>query len=73
MIFRVEDRYYNEKFFAQERTALQYEERVSRGAHFYFTTDRRCLRDVDEFEHASDLDLTDPFLRSSSESFWQLV
>jgi hypothetical protein len=74
MIFRVEAKHHNNKFFARERMALQYEKRASRGAQYYFTTDRRCLRVVDEFKHASDLDLTDPFLRRSSiGSFWQLV
>jgi hypothetical protein len=53
---------------------IQYEKRASRGAQYHFTTDRRCLREVDEFKHASDLDLTDPFLRrSSSGSFCRLV
>jgi hypothetical protein len=65
MIFRVEDEHYNKKFFAHQRMALQYEERVSRGACYCFTT-RRCLWRVDKFNHASDLDFTDPFLRRSS-------
>ncbi|KAM0883297.1 hypothetical protein ACQ4PT_031718 [Festuca glaucescens] len=74
MIFRVEAEQYNKKFFERERMALQYEKRASKAARYHFTTDRRRLREVGEFNHASDLDLTDPFLRrTSSGSFWQLV
>jgi hypothetical protein len=65
IIFEVEDKYYNKEFFAYQRAALQYEKRVSRGACYQFTT-RRCLRGVDDFNHASDLDLTDPFLKRGS-------
>ncbi|XP_047045727.1 F-box/FBD/LRR-repeat protein At5g53840-like [Lolium rigidum] len=65
IIFEVEDKYYNKEFFAYQRAALQCEKRVSRGACYQFTT-RRCLRGVDEFNHASDLDLTDPFLKRGS-------
>ena len=60
MTLQVETSYYNEEFLAEQRKALQLENRASRAAQFHFKTDRR-IRSSSDVQHVHDLDVVDPF------------
>jgi hypothetical protein len=59
MTFEVDDNYYNEAFFAQQRTALQLDSRASIGARLCFTSDWSDHYTVGSSVH--ELDPADPF------------
>jgi hypothetical protein len=59
MTFEVDDNYYNEAFFAQQRRALQLDSRASIGARLCFTSDWSDHYTVGSSVH--ELDPADPF------------